>query len=159
MGISLRSAIDIQNRFKSLVSDIAADAMRNHLTHEDIAEKLDRLVYSSLSWRKAPGHVRSWLRGYMAGQQEYLASHLVWVMSCDGDLLTANQVRDRAEHERVSHIDKVPGYVSPWMRVARDKCRFVWTRGGAPLLDKPYERKFVEPECEDRQCYCEAKER
>ena len=158
-GISLNMAFDIQNRFKNLIGDIVADAMRNHLTHEDILERLNRLMYSSPVWKRAPGHVRSFLRGYCESKQEYIDSHLVWMMSVDGDLLTANQVRDRAEHERTSMIDRVPGYVSPWMRCDGDKNRFVWIgNGGVPLLDQPYLRRFVLPECEDRKCYCQVKE-
>ncbi len=110
-----------------------------------------------------PAYVRGYLQAIVdTKRDEIYQRDMVWLLSCDGELLTSKEVDEKTrlewkEQERkFSFREGAPerewmpaDYKSPWSRINSDLSRHCWMSYPNPrtgertiLRDKPYDAKF-----------------
>jgi hypothetical protein len=145
--ISGDRAYRIQEKMVARIADIYSNAKHFHQTHDTILENMSSKVWNDPELKKAPAYVRGYLMGYLKAISESLwNNNLVWVLSCDGKLITSKEVDLlTAEEKRFPPIRyKGEEYRSPWSRINSDLSRHVWkSASGNPILDKPFNAKFL----------------
>ncbi len=147
-GISADRAYKIRSRLKSRLADIISSGVSFHSTIDTITDNVRKMVWEDKDLKRCPERVRSYLRGYYdAKWDEMWNKHFVWLLWCDGQLMTNKEVDALTDKERREGANpRDPNYKSPWSRIDSDKSRHVWKgKDGEPLRDKPIDQKWREP--------------
>lgn len=141
----------IQRLLKSKIKDIFTDVFYFKLTIETLNDKINTLMNGNEA-KRTPSYIRSYLQGYIdARRDDIYRNHLVWLKSCDGKLLTTEEL-DRLIVEEVKQGYLHPPFgssqltgitktttKSPWQRTDPDLSCHVWKDvQGNPLRDKPF---------------------
>jgi hypothetical protein len=147
-GISGERAHRLQRKFISRIDDIYHGSINCKLTYDEIREKIEKEVTGTSEWERVPEYVRAYINGYCEARLNELHQyHLVWVLSCDGLLMTSNEVNALTKSEEDIGINIVPNYSSPWNRIDSQKSRYIWKdANGLMLLEKPFSRRFLTKE-------------
>lgn len=129
--------------FVSRLNDIYCSARNFKLTHEDIAERVQERVYENPEFKRLGNYERGRIFGYHECLRDKLWLELAWLVSIDGQLMTKEEEKALYAQELAEGKDQQPGYRSPISRVDGELSRHVWVdKGGNPLRDCPFDRKF-----------------
>ena len=148
-GISSDRAYRIQRKMISKVADIYSTHVHFHTTYEDCSEALRVSVLSSAELALCPERVRAYIDGYCEAMRDQVwRRNVMWVLSCDGKLMTSKEVDEltrveEAANSATPNTFPTKEYRSPWSRIDSDLSRHVWKSAeGLPMYDKPFTRKF-----------------
>lgn len=145
MGIKIKTAISIQHRFKQIIRSIFAEGARSYSTLDDMLDQVSSRVYNTEEFKHCPNWVSTYLQGYKESKVDEVVDNSVWLMMCDGELRTKNEIDALTKTESESLNNQYnKNYKSPWSRVNGDKSRHCWIdrKTGQPLRDKPIDRKW-----------------
>lgn len=162
-GISGDRAYRIQVKLRQRLLDTISNCIHFHTTAEYLSAQVGA-VFGNPDLKRAPRYVSSYLRGVWDTKREDIQQHhLVWLLYCDGSLLTSEQVDELTLKEHTAMWTafcttwrKIPtlqefiakllpsDYKSPWSRINSELSRHVWKDAqGNPLVDKPYDSRFL----------------
>jgi hypothetical protein len=142
MGMTRARAYKLQSKLKLRLLDIFSSARSFCSTSEEISERTRKVLEEN---PKMPAYVRGYLQAIVdTKRDEIFQRDLVWLLSCDGELLTSKEVDALGEKEGSRNT-----YKSPWSRINSDLSRHCWMSYPDPrtgertiLRDKPYDAKF-----------------
>lgn len=135
-------AFRLQEKLIAAIDEAWSHGRHFHLTFDQIRDRLQERVWVPAQRLGAAEYQH--LRGYSRYALKEVYQHLVWVMSCDGKLMTREEVDALTKDESNGLVAaSQPGYKSPWARIENDKSTFVWIgKDGKPLKDKPFSLEF-----------------
>lgn len=100
-GISGDRAYRIQTKLKARLLDIISQGVCFKLTHDEVCEQVRDKVMGDSDWKKAPAYVHTYIQGvWDAKRDEMYRYHIVWVLSCDGKLMTSKEVDELTKKEK-----------------------------------------------------------
>lgn len=137
-GISGNRAYKIQCKLVERVADIYSCARMFYYTHEQIREQVSKM-YDCSDWKRAPTYVNSYVQGYMQARRDDMWQHqFVWLLSCDGKLMTSKEVDVLTEKEKE---DKCSAFIA----MCEESVRLYAKVGGScrhPPTREEYMRDF-----------------
>lgn len=138
-GISSKRAFDLQSMIENRLKSIISAAIDFKSTNETITENICKDIFESEEWKRLPEYRRAYVRGYYAAlREEIYRHHIVWMLSCDGNLMLSKEV---------DALTKAEGFdrnkPTPWSRIDSNLSRHVWKdANGLPLKDKSFDARF-----------------
>lgn len=141
--VSGTPAYNLARKLISRLSDTYGQARHFQFTHDEIVELVRDKVKND-QFARLPAYWQGYIEGMYECQRDRLFREcLMWMLSCDGRLMTSKEVDALTELEVQAKLHLDPEYRSPWSRIDSGLSRHVWVdKEGNPLREKPFERKF-----------------
>lgn len=139
-GVSSSRAHRIQNTLMLRLKDIFSHTIHFKLTHNDMCDRILKDVIDSPEAKKAPKYVNAYIQGVWDTMRENLyKNHIVWLLSCDGMLMTHKEVNELTKKE-------VSDMYRAFAAMCEESVQEYKKHGGScrhPPTEEEFERKFI----------------
>jgi hypothetical protein len=91
-GISADYAYKLRERYYRKLQEIVSTVRHFKQTNEDLIEKVVSMR-GEQSYKCMPAHAKAYIEGYYRAMRDSITNHdIMWVLSCDGKLMTNKEV-------------------------------------------------------------------